>query len=296
MLEFKKLDYHDKDLYTKYYAASPVHYAEYSFFCLYAWRHAYPIEYAIDSRNDLIWLRSGGPLPGIFGPAGNWRHDLIDWDKALSHFETGSIIYDVPGDLQQILASRENLRFTKDRDQHEYIYRVSDLIALKGKAYSHKRNRVRAFLDGYEWDYYPLTPEFFDEVRDFQELWRVHRDATMTEDEAASLLDEDIAIQEALTNWEAFNFSGGIIKVDEKIIAYTIAQELDDKNIDVCFEKAFAEYAGSYQAINYMFLKNSAANYEFANREEDMGEPGLREAKMSYNPVMMLEKYQMEIL
>ena len=60
--------------------------------------------------------------------------------------------------------------------------------------------------------------------------------------------------------------------------------------------KAFAEYAGSYQAINYMFLKNQASKYEFANREEDMGEPGLREAKLSYNPVKMLKKYQMEIL
>ncbi|MBQ4468624.1 MAG: DUF2156 domain-containing protein [Synergistaceae bacterium] len=296
MLEFKELSWEDKDLYTKYYAASPVHYAEYSFFCLWAWRHAYPIEYAIDSRNNLIWLRSAGPLPGIFGPVGDWQHKLIDWNKAISHFEAGSIIYDVPGDLCKLLESHEKLRFTKDRDQYEYVYKVSDLISLKGKLYAQKRNRVRAFLDGYEWDYYPLTPEFFDEVREFQERWRIHRDATMTDDEAESLYDEDLAIQEALNKWEEFKLSGGIIKVDEKIIAYTIAQELDASNIDVCFEKAFGEYAGSYQAINYMFLKNNAAAYEFANREEDMGEPGLREAKMSYSPVMMLEKYQMEIL
>ena len=62
------------------------------------------------------------------------------------------------------------------------------------------------------------------------------------------------------------------------------------------FEKAFHEYAGSYQAINYMFLKEQGSNYTWVNREEDMGEPGLREAKMSYNPAFMLEKFKMEIL
>ena len=295
MLEFRALTWQDKDTYTRYYEASPVHYAEYSFFCLWSWRHAYPIEIA-ESESGLIWCKSAGPLPGLFGPVGNWRDNNIDWDKELSQFGTGTVIYDVPGDLRGLLASRENLRFTEDRDQHEYIYRVSDLISLKGKAYSQKRNRVRAFLDGYEWDYYDMKHENFAEVMDFQERWRIHRDASLNNDEAASLLDEDLAIQEALNNWEAFKFSGGIIKVDEKIIAYTIAQELDEHNIDVCFEKAFGEYAGSYQAINFLFLKNSASQYEFANREEDMGEPGLREAKMSYNPFKMLEKFQLEIL
>lgn len=295
MLDFRPLQWQDKEIYTRYYHDSPVHYAEYSFFCLWAWRNAYPIEIAFSPQN-LIWFRSGGPLPGYFGPCGNWRDKNIDWDSELSQFDSGNIIYDVPSDLKNLLDSRENLRFTKDRDQDEYIYSCKDLISLKGKAFAHKRNRVRTFLDGYEWDYYAMKPEDFDSVMEFQERWRIHRDSTLNQDEAASLLDEDLAIKEALNHWEEFNFTGGLIKVDDKIIAYTIAQELDPQNLDVCFEKAFAEYAGSYQAINFLFLKNLAKTYEFINREEDMGEPGLREAKLSYNPVMMLEKYQLEIL
>lgn len=295
MLEFRPLQWQDKEIFTRYYSDSPVHYAEYSFFCLWAWRHAYPIEIAF-SKQNLLWFRSGGTIPGIFGPIGNWRDININWDDELSQFDSGSIIYDVPGDLCKILESRENIRLTKDRDQHEYIYACKDLIALKGKAFAHKRNRVRAFLDGYEWDYFPIKREDFDSLMEFQEKWRIHRDATLNQDEAASLLDEDEAIKEALNHWDEFNFIGGLIKVNDNIIAYTIAQELDTQNLDVCFEKAFAEYAGSYQAINYLFLKNLPKTYLYINREEDMGEPGLREAKLSYNPVMMLEKYQLEIL
>ncbi|MBQ3403010.1 MAG: DUF2156 domain-containing protein [Synergistaceae bacterium] len=294
MLDFRNLTWQDKDTCSRYYQASPVHYAEYSFFGLWAWQHSYPIEIA-ETGGTLCWFRSGGPLPGIFGPSGNWDA-VTDWDAELSHFKPGDVVYDVPAKVREILNGRDNLRFTEDRDQHEYVYRVQDMVALKGKAYAHKRNRVRAFLDGYEWDYYPITPADFGEVMDFQERWRAHRMLTMTEEEVASLADEDTAIQNALDKWEDFRFMGGMLKVDGKIIAYTIAEELDPENLDVRFEKAFPEYAGSYQAINYMFLKEQGTGYTWVNREEDMGEPGLREAKISYNPAMMLEKYQMEIL
>ncbi len=294
MLDFRTFTWQDKNTYTPYFQASPVRYAEYSFFSLWAWLHSYPLEIAYTDEN-ICWLNSHGPITGFFGPVGNWDA-VTDWDKVLADFAPGTLIYDVPRKVRDILAGREGLRFTEDRDQHEYVYSVKDLTALKGKAYAHKRNRVRAFLDGYEWDYEQITPAVFGEVMDFQERWRVHREGTMTPDEAASLDGEDIAIRNAFDKWEDFAFMGGLLRVDGKIIAYTIAEELDSENLDVHFEKAFSEYAGSYQAINYMFLKNQGAGYKFVNREEDMGEPGLREAKLSYNPIIMLEKYQMEIL
>ncbi|MBQ7193172.1 MAG: DUF2156 domain-containing protein [Synergistaceae bacterium] len=294
MLNFRKLTWQDKELYTKYYQSSPVHYAEYSFFCLWSWYHAYPIEIA-QTDGNIVWLRSGGPISGIFGPCGNWD-SVSDWDRELSHFKPGDVVYDVPAKVKEILSGRKNLKFTEDRDQHEYVYSVKDLTTLKGKVYAHKRNRVRAFLDGYEWDYYPVNPKDFPELMDFQERWRAHRMQTMTQDEADSLKDEDVAIQNALEKWDEFKFLGGMLKVDDKIVAYTIAEELDSENLDVRFEKAIPEYAGSYQAINYMFLKEQGSGYTWANREEDMGEPGLREAKLSYNPAFMLEKFQMEIL
>lgn len=294
MLDFKELSWQGKDIYSQYYSKSPVHYAEYSFLNLYAWRKSYPIEFAVTGEN-LCWLKSGGPLPGMFGPAGNWN-EVKNWDEVLKNFKTGDLIYDVPEQVKNILEVRENLKFTEDRDQHEYVYAVKDLINLKGKAFAHKRNRVRAFLDGYEWDYYEMIPEHFDDVMKFQEQWRVRREENLSEDEIKSLDGEDVAIQNVLEKWNDFNLSGGVLKVDEKIIAYTIAVGLDEKNLDVMFEKAFPEYAGSYQAINYLFQKNQGYKYEFANREEDMGEPGLREAKLSYNPSMMLKKFIMEIL
>ena len=162
MLDFQKFTWLEKERYSKFFQDSPVHYAEYSFFGLWAWLHHYPLEIAYTDSN-LCWLKSGGPLPGIFGPTGNWNA-ITDWDKVLADFEKGTLIYDVPEKVKDILCERNDVKLSEDIDQHEYVYSVQDLIALKGKTYAHKRNRVRAFLDGYEWDYEELTPSIFDEV------------------------------------------------------------------------------------------------------------------------------------
>ena len=293
MLEFKNLSWDDKSKYDKFYNSSPVHYAEYSFSALWLWQEAYPVKIAYDEINNLCWLKFHAESSGICGPVGNCEENFN-----LEHLKSENInfIYDMPEFCAEKLQNNDKFKLISEPDQDEYIYLVDELINLKGKKFAHKRNRVRTFLDGYEWDYYNLTPEYFDELINFQERWREHRDLNLNSDEVASLLDEDHAIKTALEKWNEFKFSGGIIKIENKIIAYTIAEELDDENINIKFEKAFSEYAGSYQAINNLFLRNSCTKYKYANREEDLGEAGLREAKISYNPVKMLKKYTVEIL
>lgn len=289
MLQFKPIAWEDKESYTSCFERCPVHYAEYSFFGLWGWLESVPIDLAFDGT--LYWLRSRGPKPGICGPVGDWTR--FDWHHTLEHFASEEALFDVPeGVVQLIPEDLEGvLEVEEDRDQWEYVYSVPELIELKGKKYAHKRNRVRAFSSSYEWDYVPMLPEDFPAVMEFQERWRAHRDSTMTEDETVSLYDEDLAIRAALERWDDFPFLGGILKVEDEIVAYTIAEELDSRTLDIRFEKAFGEYAGSYQAINQLFLKNQGAGYDWVNREEDMGEEGLRASKLSYGPTDMLKKY-----
>ncbi|MBQ7264130.1 MAG: DUF2156 domain-containing protein [Synergistaceae bacterium] len=295
MLSFKLLTKEDKDAYTERYRRCPVHMAEYSFFGLWGWKDTVPIDVAFDG--DLCWLRSKGPMPGIFGPVGDWSG--VDWEETMGrHFAPGDVIYDVPKEAVDLFPDglKRKMRLTEERDQWEYVYSVQELIALKGSKYAHKRNRVRAFLSNYDWEYLPMLPDDFPAVLDLQERWRAHREATMTEEEVVSLHHEELFIRAALEAWDDFPFLGGILKADDELVAYTIAEELDERTLDIRFEKAMGDYAGSYQAINQLFLKEQGAGYEWVDREEDMGEPGLRAAKMSYCPVRMLEKYRVEII
>jgi len=52
----------------------------------------------------------------------------------------------------------------------------------------------------------------------------------------------------------------------------------------VHYEKAISEFPGSYKIINYETALRLRDKYTWINREGDMDEPGLREAKLRYHP------------
>ena len=291
MLSFRPLTWEDRAPYSELYGRTSVKYAEYSFFSLWGWGDTNPMELAWD--NMLCWLRSHGNKPGFCSPVGDW--DTADWDALFQeHFAPGDVLLDIPeaivGRFSDSLAAR--LKVTEDRDEWEYLHSVPELVTLEGSRFAQKRAHVRSFQSSYDWEYIPLLPEDFPELLDFQARWLRHRGIGPS----PSLEDEDRAIRRALERWDELPFLGAILRADGITVGYTIAEELDAKTLDIRFEKALEDYAGSYQALNQLFLRNQGSDYAWVNREEDMGNPGLREAKLSYHPVQLLKKYRVEIL
>ena len=80
------------------------------------------------------------------------------------------------------------------------------------------------------------------------------------------------------------------VYVDNKPVAMTLGSEISDKVFDINFEKALREYEGVYAVINHEFAK-TLTKYQYINREDDMGIEGLRKAKMSYNPHLILKMF-----
>ena len=72
----------------------------------------------------------------------------------------------------------------------------------------------------------------------------------------------------------------------------TLSRSSRRSDIDsIHFEKGNTDSKGVYQAINQLFLEHSAKNFKIVNREQDLGDEGLRKAKESYNPHHMVSKY-----
>ena len=101
-------------------------------------------------------------------------------------------------------------------------------------------------------------------------------------------------IKEALENFEEFKMNGAILYVENRPVAMTLGSEISERVFDVNFEKALREYDGAYAVINNEFAK-TLTRYEYINREEDMGIEGLRKAKLSYNPIIILDRYNAEL-
>ena len=106
-----------------------------------------------------------------------------------------------------------------------------------------------------------------------------------------SMQMEACAVRIALRDFVALGLKGGILRSGGRIVAYTIGERLNSDTFIVHVEKAFSDVTGAYPMINQCFLAHEASGLRYVNREDDAGDEGLRKAKLSYNPVLMLEKY-----
>ena len=169
------------------------------------------------------------------------------------------------------------------RDQYDYIYRRTDLATLHGKHLDAKRNHINRFRAEHpDFEYRPLTPDCFDECRRLTEIWQEEKDTSDT-------IDVEKQVMETIfSNWDALGMTGGSIFVDGRMVAFTYGAAVTTDTLDVCVEKADRHVEGAFAIINQQFAEHLPDQYVYLNREEDMGIPGLRQAKLSYHPEILL--------
>ena len=168
-------------------------------------------------------------------------------------------------------------------DLFDYIYRRSDLALLQGGHLQAKRNHVNRFkADNPGFEYRPLTPELFDECRRLTEIWQEEKDASET-------IDAERQVMETIfSNWELLGMIGGSIFVNGRMVAFCYGAAVTNDTFDICVEKADRNIEGAFAIINQQFASHLPEQYIYLNREDDMGLPGLRKAKLSYHPEMLL--------
>ncbi len=167
----------------------------------------------------------------------------------------------------------------------DYIYRNYDLSILPGKRFHAKRNHISKFNREYpDWSFRLISKDNKDDAIRVAEKWCEAKDIN------PNTYEEFKAIEEALENYELLKLHGGILYVEETPVAMTMGCEINRKTFDVIFEKGLVEYDGVYAKVNNEFAK-TLVGFEFINREEDMGIESLKQAKLSYNPVVILKRY-----
>lgn len=255
--------------------------SEYSFFALWGWRRSENAALFFDG--GVCWLKNHkGLLTPLVSPDVDFKAKLEE------RFPGGAVFNDVPEKIVNLFSDIDGVTIDESRDEWEYIYPVAELVALKGTRFSNKRAHIKDFEEKYQYTYQPILPEDFDSIRAFQTEW-LRRNASG----GCELVCESSAIDEAMLHWDEFPFFGAIIKIGGSIVAFTVAEELSNDVVDIRFEKAFGnEFQGLYQVLNRDFLAHQAASYIWVNREEDMGDEGLRSSKRSYHPAYFDKKYR----
>ena len=290
MIAFRDITIQDKDTITAYTMNSCRRNCDLSFSNLCSWRFLYHTKFAI-INNFLVFKFWAGDELAYMMPVGEGNleevlNELIeDARQEGEPFCMLGVCSCMREDLEAIMPGQ--FGFTVDRDYADYIYLRSDLATLKGKKFQSKRNHVNKFKRTYNYEYTPITPDRIQECLDLEAEWCKANNC----DQHEGTGNERRALVYALHNFEELGLTGGILHVDGKIAAFTFGMPINQDTFGVHVEKADTSIDGAYAMINYEFANHIPEQYVYLNREEDLGIVGLRKAKLSYQPAIILEKY-----
>lgn len=287
MLKFSELTLSDREKFTALTDNIPLSY--YHFTHMYSWRNITALKWCEIEQCLCVFIEYIKGYPLMYFPLGE-NADIC---------KIASIVRDsLPNVkkmapvgksmLESLLGQCPKVKPIEKRSLFDYVYSYEDLSTLKGSKYHSKRNHVNQFKSKYVYEYTEITKDNLDILNDA--AYALHTP------DGGELDQEFLTIKELIKNFTEFSLYAAVITVEDKYVSYSIGEKImGGKTALIHIEKADRRYAGAYAAVNYLFLNNSFAGCELVNREEDMGNSGLRKAKSSYYPVFFNNVYEVDI-
>lgn len=290
LLEFKRPALEDKELIESYLAKETTQSCERCFANFYLWCRHYGMKYAIiedalvigDFENRFVFAFPAGEPEQVKKAIERIREYSIENGHPLRLL---TVTPDKFALLEEWYPGRFQISY--DRDMADYVYEQEKLATLAGKKLHGKRNHINKFKSLYpDWSYEPLNDENVEDCFQMALKWRNQNGC----DDDVEKNNEMCVTLNALRLYKELGLKGGVLKNGETVVAFTIGERLSDEMFVVHIEKAFADVDGAYPMINQQFVQHECGAYKYVNREEDTGAEGLRQAKMSYKPVFLVEK------
>ena len=290
MIIFYPITPADKSLITSYTLLGEYRDNNLSICNLCSWHFLSESSYAILNHQLLIRFRDreGNPIYTLpFGEGDTTltldllHQDAVANNQPLLFFGPTPFLRE---ELEKYFQGR--FEYTCPRDHFDYLYLREALAELKGKDYQPKRNHANRFRKKYSYTYTPLSPEILPHCLELAQKWCERHNC----EEDRNLQLEQQAMQFAMEHFETLGLSGGALWVDHEIVAFTYGAPINYDTFCVHIEKANTDSDGAYTVINQEFASRIPHSFTYINREEDLGIPGLRKAKLSYSPALLLEK------
>ena len=265
----------------------------------FIWRYYYHVEFTIRDGKAIQWLMEENGIKHSAMPMckeedlPHYFYEMVEYFNKVLKCPFKIYLADEEAVEYLKLKESEDFVVTEQEDLKDYLYDGDALRSLSGKKLHKKKNHLNAFLKEYEgrYEYRRLCCSDRGDVWEFLDKWREQKG-----DDVEEHLDYEVTgIHEILKNCSFLNVRMAGVYIDNKLEAFTIGSynDLEDMAI-IHIEKANPEIRGLYQFINQQFLIHEFPEVKLINREDDLGQEGLRRAKMSYNPCGFARKYLIE--
>jgi hypothetical protein len=278
----RSLELTDKPLLDRLFSETQPRISELTFAGLYLFRNAH--QYQISAiAGSLVILGKGYDGKSYFLPP--LGGDCSQTAQVL--FADGLPLYGADDQWISGYLAGMDVQMADLRDSSDYIYLRDELATLPGSRYHKKKNRINYYTLRHEYSGALFSTNDLEGCLELVDIWF----RSFRNDAAESLFLEIEATREALRSAPVLGLEGVVIRVEGKVVAFALGERLN-RNTAVChFEKADPFAEGLYQLVNREFARLLFPDCTFINREQDLGDMGLRNAKLSYHPVELLKKY-----
>ncbi len=270
--------------------------------CLFGWREFYGVYYCISedilfirySNDEEIGVVYASPMPLSGRPEDFLKGIDMLMDMTVSSGENKLMLVTVTSPEIPYICEKygSSVSYYADEDAYDYVYNSGDLAFFKGKKYHGERNHVNKFKSLYpDYTFVKITDERIKQAYDFCLEYVAKNPKT-----ADTAVAEYKKIPEFFDNYTLYDFDGGALMVEGKIIGVCLGETIGDTLYEH-FEKCDSSFAGAHQVLVSEMAKNFALDKGIPciNREDDAGDLNLRKSKLSYHPVYMIEKHVVTI-
>ncbi len=292
MAEPELLELRHKAMVEEWLRRYPPEVSELTFTNLFVWRRSRPVRLFGGGAAVLLLAEAEGGFASLGGPVGEMS--LPQALEALrgAGLEAPLLAFErVPESALSGLAT-SGLEPQEDRDQFDYVYRRADLAELRGRHLHGKRNMAQRCLAAHECSIEPIGAQHLAEVAGMLDRWCAARNCGVD----PGLCDEYRAIRQLLEHYEQLDVTGAAVRVDGAVQAFSMGEALSPDTAVIHVEKAMPDIEGLYQVMNQWFCRDQLGGFDYVNREQDLGVPGLRKAKLSYHPHHMVKKFRVPVV
>lgn len=298
-LNFKPIQAEDIDQLTPFFCQRPNKTCDSVFLDSFLWRGYYHVQFAVSEGKAILWLMEENGVKHSAMPIcreedlPHFFQQIVDYFNQELNLPFRIYLADEEAVDHLHLKDSEDFVVTEQEDLKDYLYDGEAMRTLAGKKLHKKKNHLNSFLKEYEgrYEFRRLCCSDRGDVWKFLDKWRENKG-----DDVEDHLDYEVAgIHEILKNCSHLNVRMAGVYIDGQLEAFTIGSYNPFEDMAVIhIEKANPEIRGLYQFINQQFLLSEFPEVKLVNREDDLGQEGLRRAKMSYNPCGFARKYLVE--
>lgn len=291
--EFKPIELEDRHVLAPFLKRHPHRLSGYTFAAMIAWDHLLKFAWtfatpetllvSIESKGARHLIEPRGALDPVLQDEILARAAQLDYPLRLFMIDQRFL------DAHPAFVARFEVALHSE--ESHYLYRASDLAQLPGRKYAAKRNLIAQAERQYRWTTEALTPENHEAAFDL--LRRIHEEDGP---ESESFQQDTRALEYTLRHLAELAQHGNLVRVEGRPAALSICEPIADDTVAIHFERASRSYKGMYQVVTNEAAKAIvAAGYEYINREEDLGNEGLRKAKQSYHPIEIIGSFSLTL-